>query len=120
MSAPKTNRDLVCDQIISIMETYHEQDASPSGVDTPGGLEHMGDVWRLFAKWEALLKSPEVNLLPELVEGYTGIADAAQGVIDNWEKGDLAEAVRNLDQWITCAREQLAKANNINIEQKGK
>jgi hypothetical protein len=60
-----------------------------------------------------------VNILPELVEGYTGIADAAQGVIDNWEKGDLAEAVRSLDCWITCAREQLAKANNINIEQKG-
>lgn len=36
------------------MDTYHEQD-NAGGVDTPGGLEHMGDVWRLFLKWESLL-----------------------------------------------------------------
>lgn len=53
---PKTNRDRVCDQILKIMRTYHEQDAA-GGVDTPGGLEHMGDVWRLFSEWETLLLS---------------------------------------------------------------
>ncbi len=47
----------VCDQILSIMATYHEQDASPGGVGTPGGLEHMGDVWRLFRNWETLLNA---------------------------------------------------------------
>jgi hypothetical protein len=48
-------KDKVCAEILEIMATYHEQEASPSGVDTPGGLEHMGDVWRLFAKWEKML-----------------------------------------------------------------
>jgi len=38
------------------MQTYHEQEASPRGVGTPGGLEHMGDVWSLFWQWESLLK----------------------------------------------------------------
>lgn len=51
----KTEKDNVCEEILRIMETYHEQDKSPYGVDTPGGLEHMGDVWRLFSKWEARL-----------------------------------------------------------------
>ena len=46
--------DKVCAEILEIMATYHEQDAA-GGVDTPGGLEHMGDVWRLFRKWERLL-----------------------------------------------------------------
>jgi len=45
---------VVCEEILEIMRTYHEQEAS-SGVDTPGGLEHMGDVWRLFIKWESML-----------------------------------------------------------------
>jgi hypothetical protein len=39
-------------EILNIMQTYHEQDGTYDGVATPGGLEHMGDVWRLFLKWE--------------------------------------------------------------------
>lgn len=42
----------VTDQVQKIMATYREQEASSSGVGTPGGLEHMGDVWRLLAKWD--------------------------------------------------------------------
>lgn len=49
-------REKVCDEIMEIMETYREQEAA-GGVDTPGGLEHMGDVWRLLKKWDALLRS---------------------------------------------------------------
>ena len=48
-------RDAICDEILSIMETYHEQDEGPRGVDTPGGLEHMGDVWNRFLRWEKML-----------------------------------------------------------------
>ncbi len=48
-------KDKVCAEILEIMATYHEQEAAGS-VDTPGGLEHMGDVWRLFGKWERMLK----------------------------------------------------------------
>lgn len=48
-------QEQVCAEILSIMQTYHEQEASPRGVGTPGGLEHMGDVWSLFSKWERML-----------------------------------------------------------------
>ena len=44
----------ICKKILEIMKTYHEQDAA-GYVDTPGGLEHMGDVWKLFGKWERVL-----------------------------------------------------------------
>jgi len=47
-------KDKVCAEILEIMQIYHEQEAT-EGVDTPGGLEHMGDVWRLFGKWEEML-----------------------------------------------------------------
>ena len=42
----------VTDEILAIMAVYHEQENSSRGVGTPGGLEHMGDVWRLLSKWE--------------------------------------------------------------------
>ncbi len=48
-------KDKVCAEILRIMETYHEQEESADGVGTPGGLEHMGDVWKLFSKWEKML-----------------------------------------------------------------
>lgn len=48
----------VCDEILDIMKVYHEQDDAGS-VDTPGGLEHMGDVWSLFIRWERALLSKE-------------------------------------------------------------
>lgn len=49
-------RKTICDEILYIMKTYHEQEATAFGVDTPGGLEHMGDVWSMFRRWEAMLK----------------------------------------------------------------
>lgn len=48
-------KDKVCAEIQKIMATYREQEASRDGVGTPGGLEHMGDVWRLLRKWDTLL-----------------------------------------------------------------
>ena len=47
----------ICTEILEIMQVYHEQEKSYFGVDTPGGLEHMGDVWALFMKWEKLLET---------------------------------------------------------------
>ena len=47
----------ICEEILDIMRVYHEQAARPSGVDTPGGLEHMGDVWNLFHRWESTLNA---------------------------------------------------------------
>jgi hypothetical protein len=49
-------KDKVCAEIQEIMETYREQDAA-GGVDTPGGLEHMGDVWKLLSKWDKALSA---------------------------------------------------------------
>lgn len=46
----------VCTEIREIMETYREQDAAGS-VDTPGGLEHMGDVWRKLRDWDKKLST---------------------------------------------------------------
>lgn len=62
----------VCREIQEIMATYREQDASPQGVDTPGGLEHMGDVWRLLRKWDSMLsvRDQDVASLVEMLERY--------------------------------------------------
>lgn len=46
----------VCDEILAIMDTYNEQIDSKYGLGSPGGLEHMGDVWTKLAKWEQILK----------------------------------------------------------------
>ena len=50
----------VCSEIVDIMRTYDEQEAENGYVDTPGGLEHMGDVWRKLNKWRDRIngKSP--------------------------------------------------------------
>lgn len=53
--------EAVCNHIVRIMKTYHEQEARPEGVGTPGGLEHMGDVWSLLSKWEDALTTPEAK-----------------------------------------------------------
>ncbi len=45
-------------EIVEIVEEYRKQDAE-GNVGTPGGLEHMGDVWRLLKRWEHELKQRE-------------------------------------------------------------
>lgn len=47
---------------------------------------------------------------PELHEALQNQTDAAQAVIDAWEKGDLAAAVRVLDTTIPAARAAIANA----------
>ena len=49
-----SEKDKICAEIQRIMATYREQEAR-GYVDTPGGLEHMGDVWRLFRFWDEQL-----------------------------------------------------------------
>ena len=48
-------KDDICNEIQEIMAVYREQAASAYGVDTPGGLEHMGDVWKLLGDWDRRL-----------------------------------------------------------------
>jgi hypothetical protein len=45
----------ICAEIQEIMRVYREQEATRDGVGTPGGLEHMGDVWRLLRRWDTEL-----------------------------------------------------------------
>ena len=47
-------RNEVCGEILEIMETYDKNVAS-GRLGTPGGLEHMGDVWRLLGEWDNML-----------------------------------------------------------------
>jgi hypothetical protein len=44
----------VADEIRMIMAEYRKQEAEGS-VDTPGGLEHMGDVWKQLDEWDRWL-----------------------------------------------------------------
>jgi len=46
----------------------------------------------------------------DLLEALEGQTAAAQSVIENWAKGDLAAAVRALDACIPTARAAIAKA----------
>lgn len=48
--------EAIAKELQEIMTVYHEQCASKSGLGTPGGLEHMGDVWSKFLEWEELLR----------------------------------------------------------------
>lgn len=43
-------------EILKIMDVYHEQKKSMNGIVAPGGLERMGDVWKLLLKWEEQLR----------------------------------------------------------------
>lgn len=45
----------ICAEIQEIMRVYREQEAKQGYVDTPGGLEHMGDVWSLLTRWDKQL-----------------------------------------------------------------
>lgn len=58
MEKVREARQQVCLEISAIMRTYREQEAT-GYVDTPGGLEHMGDVWRLLARWDRMLQEAE-------------------------------------------------------------
>ena len=46
----------ICAEILEIMNEYDRQNEK-GFIDTPGGLEHMGDVWSLFRDWERRLKA---------------------------------------------------------------
>lgn len=48
-------QEKICSEILEIMRAYREQEAR-GGIDTPGGFEHMGDVWRRLRKWDSMLQ----------------------------------------------------------------
>jgi hypothetical protein len=60
-------------------------------------------VWRDDDLWHRLAAQ-------DLLKALEAQTDAAQVVIDSWEKGDLAGAVRTLDGFIPAARAAIAAA----------
>lgn len=54
-----TPQEIVCREIQAIMETYREQEKERGEIATPGGLEHMGDVWSLLMRWDEMLSAKE-------------------------------------------------------------
>jgi poly-beta-hydroxyalkanoate depolymerase len=48
----------VCEEILEIMKEYHCQEEC-GHIDTPGGFEHLGDVWKTMLRWENMLGGPE-------------------------------------------------------------
>ena len=61
----------ICDEIQEIMKTYREQEER-GNVDTPGGLEHMGDVWRLLSEWDLQIsasREPTLASDPRMTPG---------------------------------------------------
>jgi hypothetical protein len=54
-------KDEICSEILEIMAEWHRQMGSKGYVSTPGGFEHLGDVWRKFLNWEERLKVPELT-----------------------------------------------------------
>lgn len=95
----------VADEILAIMATYHEQEAR-GDIDTPGGLEHMGDVWRLLLKWESALRTNEVS-----AESSRGAATATQTPLQRAEEAILRfnEASKAVD-WPEVGRNAARRA----------
>jgi len=50
------------------------------------------------------------NAAPELLDQLQRGVNHAQSIVDSWERGDLAAAVRELTQWLTGARATLQQA----------
>lgn len=47
----------ICNEILEIMAEHDRQEAR-GHVDTPGGIEHKGDVFKMFARWRTSLTQP--------------------------------------------------------------
>jgi hypothetical protein len=76
----------VCSEIQRIMATYREQKAELGYVDTPGGLEHMGDVWRLLAEWDDSLRAAALSTTAAQAEA-SGMRKAA-AIARNFRDGN--------------------------------
>lgn len=88
--APKgTSSDKLDDVLM-----YMAQDAASAGWFVSGGSKAEVAVWE-----SAVFTIPEVSprKAMDLQAKYDALVEAARGVVKNWETGDLAAAVRNLD-----------------------
>jgi hypothetical protein len=65
-------------------------------------FDGMDDQWRANARL--------IAAAPELLRHLESIVEMSHSVAGNWENGDLATVVRNLDRIATAAETALAKA----------
>lgn len=58
MTRLEKTEERICNEILDIMEAFDTQLEENGEIGTPGGLEHMGDVWNLLRGWQQdLLKA---------------------------------------------------------------
>lgn len=48
----------ICKEIVEIMDEYNRQMRERGHINTPGGFEHLGDVWSTFQRWDSWLLGP--------------------------------------------------------------
>jgi uncharacterized membrane protein YccC len=80
--------------------------------DSGAGVEHI-EIQSADGSTVAEWRSEDLRVrlsARDLLEALESQTDAAQAVIDNWSEGDLAAAVRSLDEAIEAARAAIAKA----------
>ena len=82
--------------------------------DDNAGLDQI-QIWDSERGTLAAWESDDCRLrkaAPELLSALQAQTEAAKAVIDHWQQGDLAAAVRALDASIPAADAALAKADN--------
>jgi uncharacterized membrane protein YccC len=80
--------------------------------DSGAGVEHI-EIQSADGSTVAEWRSEDLRVrlaARDLLEALESQTNAAQAVIDNWSEGDLAAAVRSLDESIEAARAAIAKA----------
>lgn len=83
-------------EIIQIMETYDAQVARSGYPDTPGGLEHMRDVWSLLDGWRDQLRAAlSITQPPALTDQWQPIETAPKdgkwflGFQPGWDRASI-------------------------------
>ena len=78
--------DSIRSELLDIVQKYAAQSTSSDGGCTPGGLEHMGDVWTLLTRWGTVLARTPAQALDAFKSPYEArIAKLNSVVEDVWE-----------------------------------
>ena len=74
-------------ELLDIVQKYAAQSMSSDGGGTPGGLEHMGDVWKLLTRWgTALARTPPAQAIEAITAPYEARIAELNSVVKNvWE-----------------------------------
>jgi hypothetical protein len=104
----------VCDEIQEIVLIYGEQ-AAEGCVDSPGGLEHMGDVWNLLCKWDAAI-SKEPPFGGEVQKGLSKEKAKRRNEMWFWSKPVKKQAIQIRADNLNDVRDFLGGEAHRNIE----